>query len=118
MSQPGVGAIPYFNAAVTATKVAAVSRSCRVFFIEIINNDLTDIFLQVFDLASASVTVGTTTPTMVFIVPGGTGASNRGAFEEAFNFPIQFNNALTIAATTTATGSGAPTACQVSMTTL
>lgn len=112
------GAIPYFNASVTATKVAVIARPCRLFFIEIIGNDTTDVFLQLFDATSANVTVGTTTPTMVLVIPGGSGASNRGAFEETFVFPIQFYNALTIAATTTATGSSAPTAVQVSLATL
>lgn len=109
------GATPFFNSALVATKVVVRAAGCRVFFIEVINNDLTDIYLQMFDALTANVTVGTTVPTLSLFIPGGTGASNRGGFIETFAVPIAFRTGLVIAATTTATGSGAPTACVVNM---
>lgn len=71
-------------------------------YIHVINSNAADAFIQFFDLASASVTVGTTTPSQSWIVPG------NGAFERAFPKPIHFQRAITYACTTTATGSGDP----------
>lgn len=106
--EPGVGSTPYFNNAVTNTAVAVTAYPARVFYVHAINNTTTDVFLQVFDVAAASVVVGTTVPVQSWIIPGGSGASNRGAFEEALSWPLQFNTAISIAVTTTSTGSSAP----------
>ncbi len=106
--EPGAGSTPYFNSAVTNTAVAVTAYPTRVFYVHCVNNTLTDVFLQVYDRAAADVVVGTTVPTQSWIIPGGSGASNRGAFEEALSWPLQFFTALSIAATTTPTGNTAP----------
>lgn len=97
-----VGALPYFNAALLATKAAARTVPGRLAVYHIYNPNTVDIFVQFFDLALADVTVGSTTPTWVFWVPAG------GALDTPLAEPIVYAVALTIAATTTATGSTAP----------
>jgi hypothetical protein len=59
-------------------------------------------YIQVFDLASASVTVGTTAPDLVFGIP----ASSAANLE--FTNGVNMATAITLACTTTATGSTAP----------
>ena len=59
-------------------------------------------YVQVFDAASANVTVGTTTPTYVIPLPPASGANIE------FTLGISHATAITVAATTTATGSSAP----------
>lgn len=83
------------------------SGSGRLFYVHAINPNAADAYLQLFDLPVASVTVGTTTPKQSFLIPAGGG--NAGAYESAWKNPIPFNNAITYAVTTSATGSGAPT---------
>ena len=70
---------------------------------EVSNPNTVDAFVQLFDVAAASVVVGTTTPKLSFIVPA------SGAMDKEWGRGIQFNAALTYACTTTATGSGDPT---------
>lgn len=59
-------------------------------------------YMQVFDATSGSVTVGTTTPTYVIPLPPASGANIE------FTLGIGHTTAITVAATTTATGSSAP----------
>jgi hypothetical protein len=108
MPEPVRGSQPYFNSSVSSTATAVAVYPVRLFYVHAINADITDVFLQLFDASVANVTVGTTTPIQSWLIPGGIGGSNRGAFEESFSFPIQTNAALTIAVTTTATGSSPP----------
>ena len=80
----------------------------RIHYIEVSNINAVDAYLQLFDVAAGSVTVGTTTPMQSFLVPKGDGA-NRGAMDRVFDPPIDFQIAMTYACTTTATGNGDPT---------
>lgn len=66
------------------------------------NPNATVAYIQVFDAASASVTVGTTAPDMVFGIPA-TGAANL-----EFTNGVNMGTAITLVCTTTATGSTAP----------
>lgn len=79
----------------------------RIHYIEVSNINAADAFLQLFDVAAASVTVGTTTPKQSFLVPKGDG-TNRGGMDRVFNPPLEFQIAITYACTTTATGNGDP----------
>lgn len=99
----GPGARPYFNAALVATKQAVKATGGRLFGWHIVNPNSADAWVQFFDLASASVTVGTTTPSWSLWVPGLSGLDDPD-----LSVPIEFNTALVIAATTTATGASAP----------
>lgn len=60
-------------------------------------------WLQFFNKTTANVTVGSTTPDFIIGIPPG------GAIDNQFPIPYSFSNALTVAATTTSTGSTAPT---------
>jgi hypothetical protein len=84
------------NAAVTIKASAG-----QLAMLEGYNPNAAQIYIQVFD--SASPTVGTTTPVLsIPIAAGGTGGFTLSLAG------VQFANAITVAATTTATGSTAP----------
>lgn len=70
--------------------------------IHVQNSNGSAAFIQFFDLATGSVTVGSTTPKMSFQVPA------NGNLDIEFIRPIPFATAITYACTTTATGSGDP----------
>ena len=54
------------------------------------NPNTADAFLQFYDLAQGSVTVGTTTPKLSLWVPGG------GALDAPFTVPVSFLTAITV----------------------
>lgn len=69
------------------------------------NNTASDIFLQVFDAASAaSVTVGTTAPVFTVRIPGSS-AFGKDADDMSYKF---LGNGCVVAVTTTRTGNTAP----------
>lgn len=60
-------------------------------------------YVQIFNVATGSVTLGTTTPALSFGIPAG-----GGGVHEFVNGLGGFSTAISVAATTTATGSSAP----------
>lgn len=102
----------YYNGALVATKQTVFTGRGNIFAFECENNDATnDVFLQVFDKLAASVTVGTTVPDFTFRIPAG---ANFG--KDAQNLVLHFCSiGCVIAATTTRTGSSAPTALSVNL---
>lgn len=68
------------------------------------NTHTADTFVQWFDLATGSVTLGTTVPRFVTVVP-----ANNGINQEFLPMPFWFATAITYAGTATRVGSGAPT---------
>ena len=109
MAVPNSGVNSFFNVAVDEDPAVTVfAHPALLFFIHVINPNTTDCFLQCFDALLADVTVGTTTPKYSFLLPGGTGASNRGVYDGAFAVPLTFTTGLVIAVTTGATTNGAP----------
>lgn len=108
---PNTGVNLFFNAAVDEDPVVNVHSTGRtlVFSIHAICPDTTDCYLQMFNAAAANVTVGTTTPAQSFLLPGGTGANNKGAYAITFPAPLQFDTALSIAVTAGPTNNVAPT---------
>ena len=97
------GWTPYTNAALSSTKTQITASACTVGSISVHNPAAATTYLQVWDLASASVTVGTTAATEYYGIPAGA-SSNITIPDGGFHH----GTGLTIAATTTATGSGAP----------
>lgn len=95
------------------TEVTGKASSGLLKWVHISNPNTTDVFLQVFDASNPN--VGTTTPTLSFCVPGGTGASNRGVYNQEFGpVGVTMSTAITYTITTTASGSTAPgSACTV-----
>lgn len=90
----------------TAQSISTTASSTLV-SLHVINSNTTPAYVQLFDVAAGSVTVGTTTPDYVIVVPASDG-TNPGATDlGAVN--IQFATAITYACTTTATGNGDPT---------
>lgn len=94
----------YNNTALSSTKQAVNASAGNLYGYHIYNPNSVVIYVQLFNVASASVTVGSTAPTAVLAVPAGGWADAPPSGP-----PITFATALTIAATTTSTGSTAPT---------
>ncbi len=70
-----------------------------------------DTFMQVFDADADDVTVGTTSPTDVYVIPAMVGTSaSAGVYRFPGDACYAYTNALTVAATTTRTGSTGPAA--------
>ena len=103
------GATFNYQSALNATKVAVDASPGNLYGVHIFNGNTSGTtnsaptFIQFFNKASASVTVGTTAPDFVMVVPAG------GYIDNVFPIPITFGTALTVAATTTASGSTNPT---------
>ncbi len=94
-------AMPIRATNLLATKVAVNGSGATLDTIHCDNLNTTPVFLQLFNAASANVTVGTTAPTLSF------GIAVSGSLPLA-GTNIWFGTAVTAAATTTATGSSAP----------
>lgn len=92
------------NALLTNSAVAAKASAGSVYGFDFVNTGTADAYVQIFDVAQGSVTLGTTVPKMFKWVPAG------GAWSDTFpdEAKISFATAITVAATTTPTGSTAP----------
>lgn len=100
----------YFDADADNTATAVKTVAGRVRGIEASNPNTIDAYVQFFDLATGDVTVGTTTPEQSFLVPGGASSTLVGAMDKNFGEDgVDFQTAITVACTTTATGSTDPT---------
>lgn len=86
----------------TNTKVAVKSSAGNFGGYMVYNPNASAVYIQVFDVASGSVTLGTTAPTYVISLPASAAANVE------FALGITHSTAITLAATTTATGSTAP----------
>lgn len=98
------GASTFFAAAQSNTVTAVKSSAGNVYGFSLKNTTAADAYIQMFDLATGSVTLGTTTPKLSFWIPA------SGSYDYAFNgeSKLTFATAISIAVTTTATGSTAP----------
>lgn len=100
--------IPYFKSDLAATAVLVKGQVLRLETLEAQQKTTADLWIQLFDArAAADVTVGTTTPNLSFIIPMSDG-TNYTATTKDFPKGVRFVKGLVIAATTTATGNGAP----------
>lgn len=99
------GGMSFFrNTALSNTAVAVKASAGNVYYIHFYNTNTSDCFVQLYNVAQGSVTVGTTTPDITFTVPGGNGILDT-SFDSS---PFSCGTAITIAATTTITGGTAP----------
>ncbi len=99
------GAQPFFNDAVAGTVVAVKSGMGFITELKLVNTTAAVAYLQIFDVAQANVTLGTTTPAMVY----------RLAANESVNVPLTVplelgrlkgaSAGISMAGTTTASGS-------------
>lgn len=94
------------NAALSNTAVAISAISGRLYGWHVFNPGTALAYVQVYNLAAASVVVGTTTPTITLALPSNS-TSNVGV-DGLFSIPVEFSSAISMAATTTPTGGTAP----------
>lgn len=97
------GWTPYSNTALSSTKQQVKASAGTVGGWFVYNANATVCFVQVWDVASGSITVGTTAPTYTLPIPAQSGANLE------VTCGIAHATAINVAATTTATGSTAPT---------
>jgi len=88
--------------ALVATAVAVKASAGNIYGYHIFNPNTADIYVHVYNIAQGSTTVGTSSRTISMLVPGG------GVLDAVFPMPLGFSTAITVAATTTLTGSSAP----------
>jgi hypothetical protein len=102
------GWTPAIATAQTTTVKAIKSSAAGTFGGYMIGNpNSTAAYVQVFDVAtSGAVTLGSTTPTMVYFIPGN--ASGGAAANVEYSNGVHMSNGIQLACTTTATGSTAP----------
>jgi hypothetical protein len=92
-----------YSANISNTATAANASATTLYSINAGNTNSTGCYLQMWNLAAGSVTVGTTAPYSSFLIP-----ANGAGMPVNLPRPIRFGTALTVAATTTRAGS---TAC-------
>lgn len=89
--------------------VASVKASAgTIYWISCMSIDTTPVYLNLYNVASGSVTLGTTTPSLQFIVPAQSDGNGAGFTINFGPLGIQFDTAITIAAATTYNGSTDP----------
>jgi hypothetical protein len=93
---------PYFVNAISA-KTQVVGVAARLYGLHLDNPNTSKVYVQFFDALSANVTLGSTTPTFVIVLP-----ASSTLDDPTLTIPINFSTGLTFAVTTTATGSTAP----------
>ena len=111
------GTATYYDNDLDETKIEVTDNpNVRIYSIHAINTTAAPLYLQMWDLDSTSVTVGTTTPTNQYIIPGNADSDGAG-FTISFNPPKSYSTGFTVAATTDSEGSAAPgaNACHVNI---
>ena len=83
------------------------SSACQLYFISAQTVDATPLYLHFYNATAASVTVGTTTPLMTYIIPAQSDGNGAGLLVEV-SMGIPFSTAMSIAATTTVGGTTGP----------
>lgn len=97
------GADPYWDADGDNTAQALKASAGTLYKLNIYNSNSSEAYIQLFNTAAGSVTVGTTTPVYVARIP-----ANGQLIEDFGGAGLGFSTAITYACTTTSTGSGAP----------
>ena len=100
--------VPFFDATGTSTAENVGTTNRWLHYFHVVNSNLVDAYIQLFNALAADVTVGTTAPNQSYLVPAGNGV-DAGAFEASFPDGLYFSTALSFACTTTPTGNGNPT---------
>jgi hypothetical protein len=97
------GGLSIATGSIGATKTAIKASAGQIYGYHIGNSNTSAIYVQIFNVASGGITLGTTAPDMSLFVP----ASGGAVFST--DVGIAFSTAITIAVTTTRAGSTAPT---------
>lgn len=98
---PSSGATMLFDVSCDNSAQSAKASAGYLVGGDFVNPNGTNIFIQLFDSATAP-TIGTTTPNYVIFIPA------MGAYVKDSAIPLTFTNKIYYACTTTQTGSGAP----------
>ena len=106
------GGTTLFSNLGTGTLTQIKGSAGQLYWMHVMNLKASVLYLQVFDLASASVTLGTTTPDMVFPIPT-QGDTNGAGFVISIPNGIAFGTGISFAATTTETGATTASANEV-----
>lgn len=101
------GTTMYRNVDVDETEDQVKGSAGQVYWIQCSNIDATPIYLHFYNNLAASVTVGTTTPDLTFLVPS-QGDANGAGFVLSIPNGIAFSTGITVAATTTVGGAAGP----------
>lgn len=96
------GGLHFYSGSIGATATSVKSSAGQIYGWYIGNSNTSAIYVQIFNVASGSVTLGTTTPDMSLYIPASGGAN------VSFAGGIAMGTAITVACTTTRTGSTAP----------
>lgn len=96
------GGLSIYSGSITTTVTAIKTSAGQLYGWHIFNANATTIYVQIFNVATGSVTLGTTAPTMALGIPAGGGANVMT------DSGIAFATAISVACTTTRTGSTAP----------
>lgn len=91
------------NASVSNTAIAVKAADLgRVWDIHAFNGNSVDVYLHFYDIAQASVSVGSTTPKISFWIPA------NGSIDRHQRYAWGFTTAITVACTTSLAGGSAP----------
>lgn len=101
------GATPFYNLDVDETEDAIKASAGQLYELYLYNTTAAPIYVHLYDATTGSVTVGTTTPVMTIPVPGNGDSDGAGVVRQ-WPYGLLFTAAITIAATTAATGADAP----------
>jgi hypothetical protein len=96
------GGLSYLAGSIGATKTAIKASAGQIYGWYFYNANASVAYVQIFNLGTGSVTLGTTAPDLAFGIPASSGANVE------ISNGIAFSTAITIAVTTTRTGSTGP----------
>lgn len=102
----GEGLLVLRDPALSNTAVAVKASSGRLYGYHIFNPGTALAYVQIYNVAAASVVVGTTTPIITLAMPSN--SSSSVGVDHLFSTPVTFGTAIAVAATTTPTGGSAP----------
>lgn len=108
------GGMSFFTASLTSTKQQVKATGGTIYGITAVNNGSALAYIQVFNKASANVTVGTTAPDYVVPVPAPSSGTAGAGIREEYAKGLSFGTGITVACTTTRTGSTTAT-CDVNV---
>lgn len=97
----------FYDADLDEAPIAVKAGAGQIYSMAIFNTTDAPLYLQLFNVAQGSVTVGTTTPTQQYVIPGNANSDGAG-FVVSIPQGIEYGTAITAAVTTDSEGSSAP----------
>lgn len=98
------GGLSTYSGSIGATKTSVKASAGQLYGWYVGNPNTSAVYVQIFDTALASITVGSTTPKLSLMIPAG------GAANVLHDVGIEFSTAIAFACTTTRSGSTGPAA--------